>query len=225
MPAGASIESADIVELSDGPGGAGGIFYVTETGDPTTNFATFCVQLSEFISLGPSYKAVLNDHTVSGNVPLGSKAAWLYTKFLHHSPQLTGFDFSLISPASISNTTARDQANAVQLGIWLDMNYSEPQVTALAGSLWTSAYIDQLKTAYLNSWIDNYDLSGWASTNHTGYVKILNLYGKDNSGNYTVNRQDQLIEQMPEPGAILVWGGLTGIAVIVALRRNVRRHP
>src|SRR3972149_1980443 len=114
-PASASIATVnDQLKFYRGLGTNGGIFHVDNltTNGPSSSpydFDTFCVQISEHIILGSeTYRvASITDHTVLGNVPLGSFAAWLYTKFLD---------------GAISILDNQD-ANAVQVGIWRSMGY------------------------------------------------------------------------------------------------------
>jgi hypothetical protein len=210
----ASVETGDIIKLGDGPGGNGGIFWVTEPADGTTvSFPTFCVQLTEHIGFNTPYKVVLNDKTKAGDVPLGSQAAWLYTQFLHQTSLLSGFDFSLIQNpiATALQTQAQNQANAVQLGIWLDMGFDKYEIRDNAG--WSLSYQDQLKGNYLNAWLVNFHNSDWDETGNTGYIKIMNLYEQN------THRQDQLIEVTPEPATMLIWAGLGGIAFVAHRRR------
>lgn len=201
-PARASIVvPGDDIKLYRGPGTSGGLFYVDVLGKGATttpyDFGTFCVQLSEYITLGATYDVYsVTKNTVSGGVPLGSFAAWLYTKF---------------TMGAISILNDQD-ANAVQIGIWRSMGYlsggdgTSPiggnydalllgtKTGPLAGTLTYQYYNDLAWTGAAAI-----DANGNKGT-YTGGVYIMNLKGLDGS-----NAQDQLVRHMPEPISFLVW--------------------
>jgi len=57
-----------------------------------------------------------------------------------------------------------------------------------------------------------------------GNVRVLNLYGKDTHGNYTVNAQDQLymVATVPEPETYALM--LAGLALVGSVARRRRRN-
>lgn len=216
----AAFVSGDIIQIGDLAGIPGGVFHVTEPGDPETSFYTFCAHVGEDLNFDTPYMAVVSDHTDPDNKPVGPLAAWLYTQFLDQSPLLTNFDYSLIT-ASDDNDIARRQAQALQLGIWIGMGFPEDRIideSAWAG--WTEGLVAELKSAYLNQWLTNFAQSGWGQTGFTGQIKILNLYGMNMSGEYTRNVQD-LLYRVPEPttALLLVGSAVAGLALVGRRRR------
>ena len=199
-----AIISGDIIRLGNSPGGPGGLLDVSKSGDPTVLFQTFCSHVYEDLDFNTDYLAIISDVTDPDSRPVGPLAAWLYTQFLRQSvDQLPGFDFNLITPASNANATANKQARALQLGVWLGMGFTEQEIKFNAG--WSTSFVEDLMTSYLQSWLANFALSGWEESNYIGRIRILNLYGRDQFGNFTVNIQDQLIE-IPEPGSAILFG-------------------
>jgi hypothetical protein len=203
----ASIEVAqgDDIRLYRGPGNAGGVFYVDVLGKGVStspyDFSTFCVQLSEFITLSSvTYDvASITKNTVAGNVPLGSFAAWLYNRFLN----------GLI-------TISDDQdANAVQVGIWRSMGYlSGGDGTSPVGSNYDAALLGSKTSPTAGTLTALYyaDVAWTGSAvvdangnkgSYTGDIFIMNL--KDLAGN---DAQDQLVRHMPEPMSLVVWSFL-----------------
>lgn len=208
VPARASIQvvPGDDVKLYRGPGTSGGVFYADVLGKGSSvspyDFSTFCVQLSEYISLGATYDVYsITKNTVSGGVPLGSFAAWLYTKFL---------------AGGISILNDQD-ANAVQVGIWRSMGYlpggdgTSPiggnydalligsRVAPAVGTLTYQYYNDLAWTG-----VAAIDANGNKGSN-TGDIWIMNLKSLDGA-----DAQDQVVQipHMPEPMSLVVWSFL-----------------
>lgn len=216
--ANAGFMSGDIIRLGDAPGGLGGLFDVKKPGSPTVLFQSFCAHVEEDLDFETNYKAILSDVTDPDDRPVGPQAAWLYTQFVRQdTTQLPGFNFDRTTPSWNNNTGANNQARALQLGIWLGMGFTENEIKFNAD--WTTSEVNNLKTTYLNTWLANYQASGWGQNNYIGYVKILNLYGRDRNGEYTINVQDQLY--VPEPGMALLVGTLLLSGAFVRRSRPV----
>jgi hypothetical protein len=222
--ASAFFQSGDIVQLHNYPSGdAGGIFGVTVAANPLSNFSTFCSNLYEDgpLEFNTDYKGIISDQTdgdnpAGDNKPVGPFAAYLYTLFLDQT--LPNFDFTKITPAFNGDAAANKQAQALQLGIWLGMGFSENEIKDQAD--WTQSEIDNLKSMFVTGWMANYNVSGWG--NSTGSIKILSLLGQNGQGQYTRNGiQDQLV-QVPEPAAVLMATALIGSA-LAAYQRQRRR--
>jgi hypothetical protein len=221
-----SFVSGDIVRLSNYPSAQyGGIFGVTEPADVATNFLTFCSNLyEEELDYGVDYKGIISTQTDGSdpkgdNRPVGGYAAWLYTQFLNmNSNNATGlkdFDFTRITQAFNGDPVASRQAQALQIGIWLGMGFTEQEIKDVNG--WSTADVDNLKGLYLTAWMANYNVSGWGGS--TGNIKILNLYKASGGGQYNNNAiQDQLISVVPEPGAAIA--SMVALAAALAGRRR-----
>lgn len=209
--ANAGLMTGDIIQLGNRPGGPGGIFDLTEPGDPDTNFLTFCAHVGEDLDFDTNYRVVISETTDPDNLPVGPQAAWLYTQFLDQSSELVFFDYDLVNASDNSNPTANKQARALQYAIWRGMSFSDAKIRSDTG--WSTAFIQELKDDYVNEWLENYENSGWTGT---GQIKILRLYGQDRFGGYTINVQDQLY-RVPEPSALLL---LATAAFALVRRRN-----
>src|SRR5262245_19807574 len=122
------IAADDKVVLADSYGTTGGgEFLMTVNGDPLSSFVTFCLQRTEFISLGPQY--VVNAvSTFADDLPtpdpLDSRTAWLYTQL--RAGTLAGYVYSTAAADAAAHTAS---ANLLQLAFWglegelaLDMN-------------------------------------------------------------------------------------------------------
>lgn len=239
VPASASIEFAgagDKVRLYDGPGNNGGIFYVDVDGktsstapyngsSPYYDFPTFCVEITEHISLGSQYSvSSISTQTVATGKNLGSFAAWLYTKFL--SPTL-GLGTGLTALTGWSGGDAGD-ANAIQYGIWKSMGWTDGQITGALGG-YDTTLLASMKFAYSNdaTWTAGLGLgsldSNWNNGSTIGNVRVMNLIGP---GSSTANAQDQLVwspplgppPTVPEPVSFFVWSMLAMCVGSLGLR-------
>lgn len=224
--ASASIQVGDAVKLSRGSnqGSAGGVFNVDDLNDAgALDFQTFCAEVTEHISFGTTYYVYgIGTVTNQGGKTIGTMAAWYYTQFREGDIVLSG----------------AHQENAMQLGVWRGMGYTDAQVLAAVGGQanWKTAnYISSVLDPILNGWLTNAtlaaDLAAWLShgPNYVGGVQVMNLAsalncnGLPRSGAYA---QDQLIWTpvpepdgepgvVPEPGALAIWGALMGVGLIV----------
>jgi hypothetical protein len=215
----ASIEVGDEITLGNGIGGPGGIFIIdnlTDAAEP--NFDTFCVELFEFINFGPTYVVDGIGLTAQlSNRPLGTFAAWLYSRFLGVGGTLTGFNAA--DPLDV---------NAVQRGIWgggdaVDaaypgMGYTSAQINPyINAAQHDAALLASLKTQY-DSDVANFLWAG------TGDIFIMNLVRKSTG----LPAQDQLVRippitqpPVPEPLSLVVWSMLA--ACVGATARRTRR--
>jgi hypothetical protein len=221
LPVFASVQAGDVVKLTrPAPlhGTSGGEFLAEVDNNDVDalfnngSFNTFCVQLSENISLGSSYKVLsVGTTTVSGGVQLGSFAAWLYTSYLNNGLGIV--------------VDTQQEANTIQIGIWKSMGYlgnignsfSGINTTPI-GTNWTSSLLSTFESAYAaaiagSSWTggaaDNYGNVGV----YTGDIKIMNLVTIPGNA----NAQDQLVRiptppgggaPVPEPMSMVVWSFL-----------------
>jgi hypothetical protein len=217
-----SIQVGDVVYLTRGPGQVGGVFNVTDLTAPSESFGTFCVEITETIHLGSNYRYYVYDVSQSNHangsgkpvLPLGSFAAWLYTQFRDSSS-------AYHIPIAANDPAKNQKANALQLGIWRSMGYTDSEIDQVVN--WNFASLD----LYLADWsIDYLNDSSWPKTgDYTGRVAImslataLNADGTPRAGSLA---QDQLVwTHTPEPGALLVWAGLMGAAgAIVVSHRS-----
>jgi hypothetical protein len=199
----ASIEVGKIIQITNGPGAPGGIFHIENLTEPSSgDFTTFCAQVEESIRLGDKYlvEEIGRQPTASGSRPLGAFTAWLYTNYLDQT--LSHFKFS--SPSG-------QHGNELQLAIWASLGYTAEEI----GQSWYDA-----SDTHLAAWQAEFAASGWTGL---GDIYIMRLLGQDSSGEYTVPAQDLLVRvsntQVPEPGSLFVWVGLTaGVAGAVAWR-------
>jgi len=248
------VSVGDIVKLrKDNPptaGGPGGIFHADVLYEGTTlDFDTFCVELTEHISLNTEYYVQSVDKFTVGGIGqtvrhLTSKAAWLYTQFdeldNNATNGLAGFNFT--------NPTT-NMANALQLGLWRELNPGWSN-TAIAGlpNPWTPGYITTLETTYLNTWMTNYQNDvddGLWSANGTGDVYIMSLrkFVVSQYGTITLadgrkiklkdQAQDQLVrlpppdqhEIVPELTTFCMASSVLAGAAVYSLVVGQRRRP
>jgi hypothetical protein len=233
--AGFNVIAGEFIELNNGPGSPGGVFHVdvfhnrTDI-NPKGTYDTFCVELTEHINFDTRYYIQsIGLKTINGGRTLAPQAAWLYTQFLdQNTSALAGFNFSLVA-GNPSSTQARDQANALQLGIWrglLDdsnnpMSYTD--IRNLAG--WTSGYVTYLKDNYLTTWLGAFTAdTAWSGT---GNIRIMNLRQytyKNNTLTPTTYAQDQLVRVTPELPTVYSAGAVMSCAVLWGLIGVIRKH-
>lgn len=221
--AAAEVVTGSIVKFADGvgnnPGGAfNGSVVSGASGTWNNSFESFCVEYSENISFGTNYKvASITNHTVNapgvyGNYngsepghtstqdPISAQTAWLFTQF---------FTTHLSNSAIWGNANQVTKNTAVQQAIW-----------SLEGE--PSGSLSSLATSYKSLANAAVASGAWSGI---GAVRVLNLYSKDNQGNYTKHAQDQLymVSAVPEPETYALM--LAGLALVggVARRRRIRK--
>jgi hypothetical protein len=236
----ASIEFAqtgDDVIFHDGPGNRGGVFYVDVVGKTSSSspydgtptfydFPTFCVEITEYITLGSEYNvANISNTTVLSNKTLGSLAAWLYTEYL--KPVL-GVGPGITAIAGWGGDAAKD-ANAIQYLIWKSMGWDDTGSFGGVLGSYDSTFLTNLRAAYAAdvAWTGAaLEDANWNRGTYTGNVAIMNITGPV-PGDH--NAQDQLVwippggggfPGVPEPISGVVWSLLAMGAMCVSSRRG-----
>jgi hypothetical protein len=141
--------------------------------------------------------------------------------FLDQDPVLSAFNFA--SPTN-------NQANALQLGVWRGMGYSDSTISSLAG--WSSSYITGTLQPILAPWITAFTAADGVTWSGIGDIRIMNLRtftGTPGNLVYTGYAQDQLvripppdIQDAPEPASVLMWIGLAAVAAVTLRVRGAR---
>jgi hypothetical protein len=171
---GFDLMQGDLIRLNQGPGSPAGTYRIDAS---SSDFDTFCVELTEHVKFGTTYYVnSISSRTDQGNNQLGEQAAWLYTQFLDkNSTKLVGFDFS--SPASANEQDrANIQADALQLGIWQGMAipYITADIVSLSG--WSEEYISGTLSPLLGGWLEQFrsdvDAQRWSGT---GDIQVISL--------------------------------------------------
>ncbi|MCX7867053.1 MAG: VPDSG-CTERM sorting domain-containing protein [Limisphaera sp.] len=164
-------------------------------------FQTFCLETDEFLDDQP-FTAVLNTAAVLGGKgggspdPLSIGAAWLYKQFAEGN--LPGYDYTP-GPGRAAD------ARALQETIW----WLEDEQLALPSDL-----------TFYNLVIGQFGSVAAAKQDYTAVnpnfrVAVINLWGQDDQGNWTVPKQDMLV-YLPDGGVtlLLLGSGLLGLAVV-----------
>ncbi len=175
--------------------GSGGEFTVTPNADFSIltgqlgPFESFCLEKTEYLSIGSTYDVQLNTEVLSGGPnngpagpgggdPVDPRTAYLYANF--QAGTLTGYDYT-------PGTGRSNSAQALQDVIW----YLEDE----AAQTWSSGSLQA--TFYTTA-----QNAGWTDI---GNVRVLNLYDVGHSGDPQYRRQD-LLMTIPAPGGLLLAG-------------------
>jgi len=158
------------------------------------HFATFCMQTTQFVSMNTPYDVTISTHT-DGN-PLHVKplsGGAAYLFALWNRKALPKYDYT---------AAGRDaSAAALQRVLW--------KLQGESFSYWGTDTREQ-------EWYDLALASSWHTGNQIGSVRVMQLYA---SG---TDKQDVLVELVPEPGTIALMGcALFGL--VPALRRRRRQ--
>jgi len=184
--------------------GSGGEFTLAPNADLKTligqslPFESFCLERTEFVTIGSTYDVRLNTEAMQGGLnngppgpgggdPLDARTAYLYSKF--QAGALAGYNYT-------PGTGRSDSAKALQDVIW----YLEDE----ASKSWTSGSLqDSFYTAAVTA-------VGSGSWTGLGNVRVLNLYAVGHAGDLQYKAQDMLAT-IPAPGAILLVSLGTGL--------------
>lgn len=219
--AAAEVVTGTVVKFADGvgnnPGGAFvGSVVSGASGTWNNSFESFCLEYNENISFGTNYRVGgVSKHTVnaagaygtysgsepghtSTKDPISASTAWLFTQF---------YTTHLSNSAVWGSGSQVNKNTALQQAIW-----------SLEGESFGS--MSSLAINYKNKAIAAVSSSSWSGI---GNVRVLNLYSKDNQGNYTRHAQDQLymVSAVPEPETYaMMLAGLALVGGIARRRRN-----
>ncbi len=205
-----------LVKFQDGPGtGNGGEFKVfVQPNNSTAAFHTFCVELSESIGFGTTYKINnLSMATVASNMQLTTDTAWLFRNWWNGSNAgLANSGSFLIGTETYDLGSNRHaDARSLQLAIWHTMGWASQAIWTTGG--YDTEYAGNAKA---QSWVAQAALVQGFSNADFG-VRIMNLSDPNGNGNF----QDQLVV-IPEPGSILIWTvAVAGIGGMLPRRRRL----
>jgi len=191
----AAAPSITITRMPGYYAGSGGEFKVTPNADlrfltgQNGPFESFCLEKTEYITVGSTYDVLLNLEALlgggnngpagpAGGDPLDPRTAYLYSSF--RAGTLAGYDYTPGAGRSSS-------ALALQEVIW----YLEDE----AAKTWSSGSLQDTFYAAAQS-------ANWTDL---GNVRLLNVYDVGHAGDLQYRHQD-LLTIIPAPGALLLAG-------------------
>lgn len=200
---------------------SGSVPLKTRTATTPREFATFCLERSEFISFNTSFVATVDSAAMVGGFgngagvpagvadPLSPQTAWVYTQFANKT--LSNYNFG--NADGQANSARETDADDLQMLIWWLENEVNP-----AGPAYSYDNYDPLNQALAQQnlspkayqWYLQAINAGWTDL---GNVRVMNLWNPSTGE----SMQSQLM-MIPAPGAVGL--ALLGIATAAWIRRR-----
>lgn len=207
-----AVVAGDLIKFADLPGNTGGgEFKLTVNNDPANSFISFCLQKTEYMDFTSTFiVGSVNDYTLtdpvanggnaSGQDPISSQTAWLYTQFRNGT--LASYAYNNVGNGVFA--TEELAANSLQHAFWGFEN--EEALDA------NNYYVKLANSQNLA----NFGI---------GNVGVLNLYKYSATApnHLGSEAQDQLvIRAVPEPATMTLFG-VGALATAFSRKRSTRR--